>query len=249
MAAAGRLMRAVQYDGYGGGAAALKMTSEVFILFCELAIDGLCLLQHVEVPVPTPKKDELLVKMEAVSINPVDWKVQEGSLRPMFPRKFPHIPGLVILYLFTSKYIWKDLHCLITKHVQKEKKTPLDGFCRCDFLYGNFNLAIIFPFFLARVGAVVDIAGEVVEVGSGVQSFKVGDKIVATNSIGDGGGLAEYGVTKETLTALRPLEVSAALPIAGLTAHEALTRVAGVKLDGSGPRRNILNDCHVFFLG
>nr|GMD64067.1 chloroplast envelope quinone oxidoreductase homolog [Ipomoea batatas] len=183
MAAAGRLMRAVQYDGYGGGAAALK---------------------HVEVPVPTPKKGELLVKMEAVSINPVDWKVQAGSLRPMFPRKFPHIP----------------------------------------VLYGNFNLAIIFPFFLARVGAVVDIAGEVVEVGSGVQSFKVGDKIVATNNIGDGGGLAEYAVTKETLTALRPVEVAAAdaagLPIAGLTAHEALTRVAGVKLDGSGPRRNIL---------
>nr|GMD61146.1 putative quinone-oxidoreductase homolog, chloroplastic [Ipomoea batatas]GMD61148.1 putative quinone-oxidoreductase homolog, chloroplastic [Ipomoea batatas] len=183
MAAAGRTMHAVQYDGYGGGAAALK---------------------HVEVPVPTPKKGELLVKIEAVSINPVDWKVQEGSLRPMFPRKFPHIP----------------------------------------VLYGNFNLAIFFPFFLARVGAVVDIAGEVVEVGSGVQSFKVGDKIVATNNIGDGGGLAEYAVTKETLTAARPLEVSAAdaaaLPIAGLTAHEALTRVAGVKLDGSGPRKNIL---------
>nr|GLL42810.1 putative quinone-oxidoreductase homolog, chloroplastic [Ipomoea trifida] len=198
MAAAGRLMHAVQYDGYGGGAAALKVSSDF-----ERKIEEKS-KQHVEVPVPTPKKGELLVKIEAVSINPVDWKVQAGSLRPMFPRKFPHIP----------------------------------------VLYGNFNLAIIFPFFLAFIGAVVDIAGEVVEVGSGVQSFKVGDKIVATNNIGDGGGLAEYAVTKETLTAARPLEVSAAdaagLPIAGLTAHEALTRVAGVKLDGSGPRRNIL---------
>nr|GME19266.1 putative quinone-oxidoreductase homolog, chloroplastic [Ipomoea batatas] len=151
MAAAGtvRLMHAVQYDSYGGGAAALK---------------------HVEVPVPTPKKGELLVKMEAVSINPVDWKIQTGALRPIFPRKFPHIPAS-------------------------------------------------------------DVAGEVVEVGSGVQNFKVGDKVVATISTRDGGGLAEYAVTKESLTAARPPEVSAAdaaaLPIAGLTAHEALTRVAG----------------------
>ena len=34
----------------------------------------LIILQHVEVPVPTPKKDEVLLKLEAASINPVDWK-------------------------------------------------------------------------------------------------------------------------------------------------------------------------------
>ena len=51
------------------------------------------LLQHVEVPVPIPKKDELLLKLEATSLNPVDWKIQKGLLRPFMPRKFPHIPG------------------------------------------------------------------------------------------------------------------------------------------------------------
>ncbi|EXB84482.1 Putative quinone-oxidoreductase-like protein [Morus notabilis] len=70
-AGTGRLMHAVQYSGYGGGAEALK---------------------HVEVPVPTPKKDEILLKFDAAAVNPFDWKIQKG-VRPFYPRKFPHIPG------------------------------------------------------------------------------------------------------------------------------------------------------------
>lgn len=59
-----------------------------------------------------------------------------------------------------------------------------------------------------------------------------------------GGCLAEYTLAPESLTVLRPSQVSAAegagLPIAGLTAHQALTQTIGVKLDGSGPQKNIL---------
>lgn len=68
---AGKLMQALWYDSYGGGASGLK---------------------RVEVPVPTPKSDEVLLKLEAASINPIDWKVQNGMLRPFLPRKFPFIP-------------------------------------------------------------------------------------------------------------------------------------------------------------
>ncbi|XP_034692491.1 chloroplast envelope quinone oxidoreductase homolog isoform X1 [Vitis riparia] len=159
---AAKLMRAVWYRGYGGGAAGLE---------------------HVEVPVPAPAKDEVLLKLEAASLNPINWKMQKGMLRPLFPRKFPHIP-------------------------------------------------------------VTDVAGEVVEVGSGVKDFKAGDKVVSILSQFSGGGLAEFAVAKENLTVSRPSEVSAAegagLPIAGLTAHQALTQVVGINLDGSGPRKNIL---------
>ncbi|MCL7040925.1 hypothetical protein MKW94_015537 [Papaver nudicaule] len=70
---AGRLMRAVVYEGYGGGAAKLK---------------------HVEVPIPPPKKDEVLLKMEATSVNPFDWTIQTGRMRPILPFKFPYIPGI-----------------------------------------------------------------------------------------------------------------------------------------------------------
>lgn len=50
-------------------------------------------MQHVEVPIPMPKKDEVLIKVEAVGINPIDFKIQHGFLRPLAPKKFPHIPG------------------------------------------------------------------------------------------------------------------------------------------------------------
>ncbi|KAK1428505.1 hypothetical protein QVD17_17340 [Tagetes erecta] len=68
---AGKLMRAVWYTCYGGGSAGLK---------------------HVEVPIPSPNNDEILMKVEAASINPIDWRMQWGMIRPILPRKFPFIP-------------------------------------------------------------------------------------------------------------------------------------------------------------
>ncbi|KAE8685303.1 putative quinone-oxidoreductase-like protein [Hibiscus syriacus] len=157
---ANNLMRAVQYSKYGGG------------------VDG---LKHVEAPIPSPKKDEVLIKVEAASINPIDWKIQNGIARPFLPRKFPHIPG-------------------------------------------------------------TDVAGEIVQVGSEVKRFKAGDKVVAV--LGNGGALAEFAVAKEGSTVPRPPEVSAleaaALPIAGLAAHQSITQHAGLKLDGSSPQVNVL---------
>ncbi|CAM0952182.1 unnamed protein product [Alopecurus aequalis] len=156
-----RTMRAVQYDKYGGGAEGLK---------------------HVEVPVPSPKKGELLLKMEAASINPIDWKIQKGMLRPFLPGKFPFTP-------------------------------------------------------------VGDLAGEVVELGSGVTSFKPGDKVISI-SFPSGGGLAEYAVAPAALTVARPPEVSAVegacLPAAASSALQLL-KATGVSFDEktSGPK-NVL---------
>ncbi|XP_028796495.1 quinone-oxidoreductase homolog, chloroplastic-like, partial [Neltuma alba] len=96
-----KLMHAVRYHGYGGGPSALK---------------------HDQAPIPNPNKDEVLIKVEASSINPFDWKVQKGMLWPLLPRKLPYIPG-------------------------------------------------------------VDVAGEVIEVGSGVKRFKPGDKVVSVVNV------------------------------------------------------------------
>jgi NADPH:quinone reductase-like Zn-dependent oxidoreductase len=58
-------------------------------------------MQHVTVPVPVPKKDQILIKIEAASVNPVDWKVQKGMLRPLLPSKFPCIPGMHVMIFQT----------------------------------------------------------------------------------------------------------------------------------------------------
>jgi NADPH:quinone reductase-like Zn-dependent oxidoreductase len=99
------LMKVVQYSGYGGDAGAL---------------------QYVDAPISTPKKGELLIKLRATGLNPVDWKIQKGLLHPLLPSKFPFIPA-------------------------------------------------------------VDVAGEVVSVGPGVNDLTTGDKVVSMLGSRNGG--------------------------------------------------------------
>lgn len=63
------------------------------------------LMQHAEVPIPRPKDDEVLLKVEAVSLNPFDWKIQNGVIRPFYPRNFPHIPCVSLILRSTSKLV------------------------------------------------------------------------------------------------------------------------------------------------
>ena len=54
---------------------------------------GLEVLKSEEVPVPVPGEDELLIKVYASSVNPVDWKIREGKRNEKFPVSLPLIPG------------------------------------------------------------------------------------------------------------------------------------------------------------
>ncbi|WP_315790552.1 NAD(P)-dependent alcohol dehydrogenase [Fischerella sp. JS2] len=51
-------------------------------------------LQYEDVAPPKIKPDELLVKVHASCINPVDWKIRKGMLRIVTGNKFPMILGL-----------------------------------------------------------------------------------------------------------------------------------------------------------
>src|SRR4051812_6648973 len=64
-------MRAVRIHGYGG--------SEVMHLD--------------EVPVPQPGAGQVLVKVRAASVNPIDWKMRRGLLKEIFPLTFPRTLG------------------------------------------------------------------------------------------------------------------------------------------------------------
>jgi len=50
-------------------------------------------LRYEEVPTPKPGPDEVLVKVAATSVNPIDSKIRRGDLRSVMPLQFPVIPG------------------------------------------------------------------------------------------------------------------------------------------------------------
>lgn len=53
-------------------------------------------IQLQDIPTPKYKDNEVLVKVRAVGVNPIDWKVRKGMLRYIMPIKFPAIGGLDI---------------------------------------------------------------------------------------------------------------------------------------------------------
>ncbi|CCO12249.2 MAG: NADP-dependent oxidoreductase [Carnobacterium sp.] len=50
-------------------------------------------LKLAEVPTPKAEANQVIIKEEATSINPIDWKLREGYLKQMMPWEFPIILG------------------------------------------------------------------------------------------------------------------------------------------------------------
>src|SRR5258705_12275835 len=50
-------------------------------------------LQYENAPRPKPQDDEVLVRVHADTVNPIDWNVREGHMKDFWPHKFPLILG------------------------------------------------------------------------------------------------------------------------------------------------------------
>ncbi len=127
------------------------------------------LFEPVRLPVPEPEAGQLLVKVLACGINPVDAKIRRGALD--LPFSFPLIPGY-------------------------------------------------------------DVSGVVEAVGERVRDFAPGDEVYFSQELTENGGYAEYTCVAEEVAAFKPVGLShveaASVPIAGMTAWQALFDRAGV---------------------
>jgi NADPH:quinone reductase-like Zn-dependent oxidoreductase len=127
-------------------------------------------LQLKEVEKPTPKDDEVLVKVHAASVNAYDWHFLSA--------------GIFLIRL--------------TAGLLKPKNPRLAA----------------------------DVAGRVEAVGKNVTQFKPGDEVFGDIGAWGNGSFAEYVCVPEIAFALKPVNLSfeeaAAVPMAGLTALQAL---------------------------
>ncbi|GJI99977.1 alcohol dehydrogenase [Duganella rhizosphaerae] len=118
-----------------------------------------------DVPRPTIRPDEILVRVHAAGLNPVDNAILTGAFKPILKFRLP-----------------------------------------------------------ATVGS--DLAGVVVETGSRVTRFKVGDAVFASVFDLGVGSLAEFAAVPEHAAALKPVNLdfvqAASIPMVGLTSWQAL---------------------------
>lgn len=126
---------------------------------------------------PTPKAGEVLVQVNATSLNAPDWRLLKGS--PFIVR-------------FSSGLF--------------KPKNPIKG---------------------------TDFSGVVVEVGTDVNRFKVGDAVYGDLADSGFGAFAEYVCVKVALLAHKPTSIShleaAALPLTSVTALQGVRNVGGIQ--------------------
>ena len=134
-------------------------------------------------------------------------------------------PPEVIVYGDLPEPRPKRGQCLV--QVGAVDVNPIDIYARRGMLPGK----LLFPCILGR-----DLAGTVVEVGTGVKQFNPGDRVWASNQGADGrtGTFAEFATVDERWLNRIPEGVrdedSVALALVGITAHLGLIRDARLRL-------------------
>ena len=103
---------------------------------------------------------------------------------------------------------------------------PIDNILRAGFL--RQMLELTFPHVKGY-----DVSGTVVEIGNNVKNVKIGDEVFARPNQMDAGSIAEFARIQEDELATKPSnlthEQAASVPLAGLTAWQALVTKGKIK--------------------
>src|SRR6476469_6277858 len=83
----------IKHTGATSGKKSARATSQTMKAIRIHKYGGPEVLQYEDAPRPKPQASEVLIRVHAAGVNPVDWKVCEGHMKDFWPHKFPLILG------------------------------------------------------------------------------------------------------------------------------------------------------------
>jgi len=58
--------------------------------------DGIDQIRYEDIPCPEPGPDEVLIRVYAAGVNPVDWQLTQGINQEFLQRTLPTVPGFEV---------------------------------------------------------------------------------------------------------------------------------------------------------
>ena len=145
-------------------------------------------LRFEEVPTPQPGADEVLVKVLATSVNPIDWKIRSGAVKDRMPIQFPFIPGRDVAGEVTA------VGANVKDFRPGQRVMGLVNHTYAEYLVAKASILTVIPEGLAvetagAIPLVVLTGAQLVE--KGVEP-KAGDTVLITGALGSVGRAAVY---------------------------------------------------------
>src|SRR6476620_3414420 len=83
----------IKHTGATSGKKSARATSQTMKAVRIHRYGGPEVLQYEDAPRPQPQAGEVLVRVHAATVNPIDWNVREGHMKDLWPHKLPLILG------------------------------------------------------------------------------------------------------------------------------------------------------------
>src|SRR6476646_5871906 len=83
----------IKHTGATSGKKSASATSQTMKAIRIHKYGGPEVLQYEDAPRPKPQAGEVLIRVHAAGVNPIDWKIREGHMKDLWPHKFPLILG------------------------------------------------------------------------------------------------------------------------------------------------------------